>query len=73
MARTVAVSDEAYELLLKAKLPGESFSDVIKRSLKREMRLMDIFGSGTLSKKDWLEARKALERSQKLSLEKLRG
>lgn len=68
MARNIAVSDEAYELLLKARLPGESFSDIIKRSLKREMRLMDIFGSGTLSRKDWLEAKKVLERSQMVAL-----
>lgn len=52
MARTIAVSDDVYELLSKAKLPNESFSDVIRRSMKRGM-LMDIAGSYTITKEDW--------------------
>ena len=35
MARTIAVSDDVHELLVKSKLPNESFSDVIRRSLKK--------------------------------------
>ena len=31
MTKTIAISDKVYELLSKFKLPGESFSDVIKK------------------------------------------
>ncbi|TLX99763.1 MAG: PIN domain-containing protein [Thaumarchaeota archaeon] len=44
MARTIAVSDDVYELLKKFKLPGESFSGVIRRGLKgrgNPLRLFD--------------------------------
>lgn len=36
MAKTIAVSDDVYEMLSKAKMKGESFSDVIRRLLKRQ-------------------------------------
>ena len=41
MAKTIAISDEVYEMLSKAKMKGESFSDVIKRLLRRQ-RISDI-------------------------------
>ena len=53
MARTIAVSDDVYKLLAKSKLPSESFSDVIRRAMKRGMNLSDIAGSRTLTKEDW--------------------
>ena len=53
MARTIMVSDEVYEMLKKMKLPGESFSDVIKRLLKRRGSLLDIAGSGTVTEEGW--------------------
>ena len=53
MARTIMVSDEVYEMLKKMKLPGESFSDVIKRLIKRRGSLLDIAGSGTVTEEGW--------------------
>ncbi|MGQ4915558.1 MAG: antitoxin VapB family protein [Candidatus Asgardarchaeia archaeon] len=53
MAKTIAVSDEVYELLKKFKLPGESFSDAIKRVLKRGGRLTDLIGTKTITKEKW--------------------
>ena len=53
MAKTIAVSDEVYELLSRFKLPGESFSDVIKRVIKRRGKLMDIAGKKTITKEQW--------------------
>lgn len=43
MTKTISLSDEAYELLSKAKRPGESFSDVATRLARGEMqrRLFD--------------------------------
>lgn len=52
MAKTIAVSDDVYEVLAKIKLPGESFSDVIRRSLRKGARLSDIAGSKTISRKE---------------------
>ncbi|MEM2335934.1 MAG: antitoxin VapB family protein [Candidatus Bathyarchaeia archaeon] len=61
MAKTIAVSDDVYELLLKAKLPNESFSDVIRRSIKKGMRISNIAGSKTISEEDWKKVVKAFE------------
>lgn len=71
MARTIAVSDEVYGLLKKNKLPEESFSKVIKRSLKRRPKLSDIAGSGTLSKEAWKRAQAELKKSEALTTKKL--
>jgi len=49
LAKTIAVSNEVYELLKKIKLPGESFSDVIMRLIKRRGSLLDIVGSNTVA------------------------
>lgn len=41
MAKTIAISDDVYEMLSKAKMKGESFSDVIRRLLKQR-RISDV-------------------------------
>ena len=70
MARTIAVSDDVYELLVKSKLPNESFSDVIRRSLKKGMRLSDIAGSLTISKEEWDRVEKVFETQKRMDAEK---
>lgn len=70
MAKTIAVSDDVYELLVKAKLPNESFSDVIRRSIKKGMRLSDIAGSKTISENDWKKVLKAFEPQKRADEEK---
>jgi len=48
------------------KLPGESFSDVIKRLLKRKRSLLDIAGSGTITDEGWgmlIEYKKEMARA----------
>jgi len=42
--KTITVSLEAYEALLRIKRPGESFSDVILRLVKKHRGLMDLAG-----------------------------
>ncbi len=64
MAKTIAVSNDVYELLKKTKLPTESFSDVIRRGLKKSLKLSDVWGSGTIGREDWVEARKILQSSE---------
>lgn len=70
MARTIAVSDDVYNLLVKSKLPNESFSDVIRRSIKRGMKLSDIAGSNTISEQEWKKVIKAFEPQKKADEEK---
>ena len=70
MARTIAVSDDVYELLKKSKLPSESFSAVIRRSLKRG-KLSEIAGSHTLSTSDWRKVKTVLLESDTRSRRKM--
>ena len=65
MAKTIAVSDDVYKLLTKFKLPSESFSDVIRRALKKGMNLSDIAGSRTVTKEDWEKVVKAFNPQKK--------
>jgi len=71
MARTIAVSDEVYKKLKKAKKPGESFSSAIKRSLEMRPKLSEIAGNRTLSREDWDEAQRALVKAERKTLDKL--
>ena len=61
MAKTIMVSEEAYELLVKFKLPGESFSEAIKRALKGSKSIASIAGSKTVSKEEWAKAEEAFK------------
>jgi len=72
MAKTIAVSDEVYGLLSKLKLPGESFSDVIKRVIKRGGKLMDIAGNQTISKEEWalIESQYAIVKESEIDRKK---
>lgn len=72
VARTIAVSDDVYDLLVKSKLPNESFSDVIRRSLRKGMRLSDIGGSRTINKEDWKKVVKAFEPQKRIDEERRR-
>ena len=53
MARTIMVSDEVYEELRRAKLPGESFSEVIRRLLGSRPRIFELAGKRTITKEEW--------------------
>lgn len=72
MAKTIAVSDEVYKLLERSKMPGESFSDVIMKGLKKST-ILDIRGSRTLSSADWARARREISRAEKETEESLAG
>ncbi len=48
-SKTVTISDEAYESLLKEKLENESFSDVVLRLTKRFGRIFESFGKWDMS------------------------
>lgn len=44
-AKTIAVDPEAYAMLARAKRQGETFSDVVKRTLKPRRPLTDFAGA----------------------------
>jgi len=71
MTKTITVSDDVYELLVKAKLPNESFSDVIRRSIKKGMKISDIAGSKTISEEDWKKALKAFKPQEKSTMKRI--
>ena len=73
MAKTIAVSDEVYRKLKKARMPGESFSSTIKRTLEMRPKLSDVVGSRTLSREDWKEAQQVIKKSERKTLQKLTG
>ena len=45
-ARTVALDEEAYDLLRRAKLKDETFSDAVKRLARPRRPLSDLPGGG---------------------------
>jgi predicted CopG family antitoxin len=72
MAKTIAISNDVYQLLSRAKLPGESFSDVIRRGMKRPVKLSDIAGSKTISKEDWQRAQAVIRNAEAETSRRLR-
>jgi len=55
------VSEEAYELLTKFKLPGESFSEAIKRALKGSRNIASLAGSKTVNREKWAKVEEAFK------------
>jgi len=70
LARMISISDEVYELLKRSKLPGETFSKVIKRILNKR-KLADIAESKTLSTADWTVAEEHLGEAGLITSRKL--
>lgn len=69
MAKTIAVADDVYEMLVKAKMKGESFSDVIRRLLKRQ-RISDT--PKILDEEDAEKIKELIELQRKVDLERVR-
>jgi len=63
VVKTITISLEAYEALAREKLPGESFSDVILRLVKRSGSLLDLAGSWKMDDSD---AEKLMEELREL-------
>mgnify|MGYP000619216249 CR=1 FL=1 len=69
MAKTIAIADDVYDMLVKAKMKGESFSDVIRRLLKRQ-KISDI--PKILNEEEAEEIKKLIELQRKADLERFR-
>jgi len=68
MARTLAISDDVYEMVSKVKMKGESFSDVIRRLLKRQ-KISDI--PKIFDESEWEKVEKAFGRQKELDAKRL--
>jgi predicted CopG family antitoxin len=65
MARNIAVSDDVYAMLNKAKMEGESFSDVIKRLMERQ-KISDL--PKVLEAGEWEKVEEAFGKQKELDL-----
>ena len=43
--KTMTVADDAYELASRAKLPDESFSELLRRTYKKQLLVRDLAGA----------------------------
>lgn len=65
MARNIAVSDDVYAMLSKAKMEGESFSDVIRRLMERQ-KISDL--PKVLEEGEWEKVEGAFGKQKELDL-----
>jgi len=65
-AKTVALDHEAYALLAKAKRQGETFSDVVKRTVRPRRPLTDFAGAWKrMDRKLWAEVNATIEKGRR--------
>jgi predicted CopG family antitoxin len=70
-SKTVVLRDEAYDFLLKQKLPGETFSDVVLRLRGAARPITDFAGAWKdMPSEDLQEVREAIRKSRELSRKK---
>ncbi len=74
-AKTIALDVEAYGLLSKAKRPGETFSDVVKRALGPRRPLTDFAGAwtGEMSRPEVRLLRATIAAGRRADRARLRG
>ena len=68
MTKTITLSDEVYEMLLKAKLEKESFSDVIARLIKKK-KISDI--PRVLTDDEAEKIKKIIEKQRKFDIARI--
>ena len=70
--KTISIMEDAYKLLLIRKLQGESFSDVIRRILRRKVGIMEFAGAWKdISNKKVEEMKKNIKELRRKSTEEL--
>jgi len=63
--KTITIMEDAYERLARAKLPNESFSDVIRRELSPKKDLLKLWGAWDESFAD--NVKKSIEERRKFN------
>ncbi|MFH1590937.1 MAG: antitoxin VapB family protein [archaeon] len=63
--KTITIMEDAYELLRRAKLPNESFSDTIRREVRPKKNILSFCGA--LSKEEGTDLKTAIEENRKLN------
>jgi predicted CopG family antitoxin len=69
MARTLPISDDVYERVSRAKMKGESFSDVIRRLLSRQ-KISDI--PKIFDEDEWEKVEEAFGKQKELDAKRLK-
>lgn len=73
MAKNIAVADDVYEMLTKAKQENESFSDVIRRWRQKKGSILDFYGMwADIPEKEWKEMEAAIFGVDRPASEELR-
>ncbi len=71
--KTIAVDAEAYSILAKAKKQGESFSDVVKRTVRPRRPISDFAGAWKdMSDEEWTRVRRNLAEGRQLDAARLK-
>lgn len=66
VTKNIAITEDSYELLVRHKLPDESFSDVIREHFKKKKKLTDYAGIwADMPEKRWEEFESAVEEARK--------
>ncbi|MBI4150808.1 hypothetical protein HY492_01655 [Candidatus Woesearchaeota archaeon] len=55
--KTMTVADDAYALAGRAKLPGESFSALLRRTYGRKLLVRDLVGAVKMTGKEFAETK----------------
>ena len=58
--KTISIMDDVYKLLLRNKMRSESFSDVIRRNLKKKRDIMEFAGALMGNANEWGDIKKKI-------------
>jgi len=67
MAKNIAIADDVYELLTRLKRENESFTDVIRRLVKKQAMLHDLAGRQTFTRLQWNEVKEGFRSQEELN------
>lgn len=63
VTKTITITEKAYHLLKRNKLPGESFSEALLRILDQNRSLDDLFGAWDGDEDEWTQIQATLHSS----------
>lgn len=69
--KTISITEEAYEALLREKVNKESFTDTILRLTKKSGKIADCFGTWKMTDEEEEAVRSELSKGWRLSQERM--